>query len=214
MANELGNSSSTGKTVYYLIRNSVNQIWNGASFEAYLTAHYATYVVAATEQGTASGFYTANMPGAVTGIYAIIAKQQVGGSPAETDTDVGTGNAYWDGTNLVMISLPTNMSSLSISTSGRIEVQSGYTKNTAYNNFSILMVSSTDHVTPKTGLTVASQRSIDGGAFVNTTNSVTELGSGVYLLNLSAADLNGDSIMLKFSAANADTRFISIRTTP
>lgn len=84
-------------------------------------------------------------------------------------------------------------------------------KNTALNNFEFIMTDSTNH-DPATGLTVTVQRSIDGGAFAATTNSASEVASGVYKINLSAADLNGDVITLKFSAASADTRFVTIVT--
>lgn len=85
-------------------------------------------------------------------------------------------------------------------------------KNVALSNFEFPMVDSTDHVTLKTGLTVAGQVSIDGAAFVNLTNSVAELASGVYKVNLAAADVNGTIIMLKFTSATADTRLILFTT--
>jgi hypothetical protein len=85
-------------------------------------------------------------------------------------------------------------------------------KNTALNNFSFLMVDSTDHVTPKTGLTVTAERSIDGAAFAACANAVAEVGNGVYKINLAATDLNGDVITLKFTAAGADQRTITIVT--
>jgi hypothetical protein len=85
-------------------------------------------------------------------------------------------------------------------------------KNVAISNFEFYMVDSTDHVTGKTGLTVTSERSIDGGAFVATTNSASEVSGGVYKINLSAADLNGNVISLKFTSAGADARLITIVT--
>ena len=87
------------------------------------------------------------------------------------------------------------------------------TKNTALNNFEFLMVDSTDHVTAKTGLTVTVQRSIDGAAFGNATNTpATEVANGIYKINLSAADLNGDVVTLRCTATNADDRLITIVT--
>jgi len=87
------------------------------------------------------------------------------------------------------------------------------TKNVALNNFPFLMIDDTDHITGKTGLTFAaanSQRSIDGAAFANTTNVPTEVANGAYKVNLSAGDLNGDTIILKFTGTAADDRFITI----
>lgn len=87
-------------------------------------------------------------------------------------------------------------------------------KNTPFDNFPFLMVDGTDFVTPETGLTVTAQRSIDGGAFGACTNSPSEVGSGVYKINLSAADLNGDSVTLKFTATGAAQRTITVVTQP
>ena len=98
MAAELQADYTTGKTIYFLLRNSVGQIWNGSSFGAYATASYATYPITAAEQGTASGFYTATMPSSTAGSYSVEAKLQSGGSPAETDLTVGAGNLEWSGT--------------------------------------------------------------------------------------------------------------------
>lgn len=86
-------------------------------------------------------------------------------------------------------------------------------KNTALSNFAFIMYSSTDHVTPTTGLTVTATRSIDGAAFGAAANSVTELSNGVYLLNLANTDLNGDVITFRFTASGADDTFVTIVTT-
>jgi hypothetical protein len=111
--------------------------------------------------------------------------------------------------------LPTNFSSLAIDSSGRVTYAPGEMQvktNTALNNFAFLMVSSSDHVTPKTGLTVTAQRAINGGAFAACTNAPTELANGIYLINLSAADLNGSVITFLFSATAADSRYVTIVT--
>lgn len=85
-------------------------------------------------------------------------------------------------------------------------------KNAAFTNFEFLMVNSTDHITPQTGLTITATRSIDGGAFAACSNSATELSAGIYKIDLSAADLNGNFITLKFTATGADARYIPIAT--
>jgi hypothetical protein len=84
-------------------------------------------------------------------------------------------------------------------------------KNQALAGFEFPMTDDTDH-DPATGLTVTVQRSIDGGAFAAATNSAAEVSAGIYKLDLSAADLNGNVITLKFTAAGADTRFATIFT--
>jgi hypothetical protein len=88
----------------------------------------------------------------------------------------------------------------------------GVKKNAALSNFMFLMVDSTDHVTPKTGLTVTATRSIDGAAFGACANSASELSNGVYKIDLAAADLNGDVITLRFTASGADDRLITVKT--
>jgi hypothetical protein len=142
-------------------------------------------------------------------------------------------------TRMATFTLPTNFSSLSIDASGRMDlakwlgtaplalssqlVQSivadyaankspNIKKNTALSNFEFLMVDSTDHFTPKTGLTITATRSIDGAAFAATTNSSTEIASGWYKINMSAADLNGDVVSFSFAGAGADTRTFTIKT--
>jgi hypothetical protein len=88
----------------------------------------------------------------------------------------------------------------------------GIAKNTDFNNFEFVMIGASDHVTPTAGLTVSVQRSIDGSGFAATTNSPSEVGSGVYKINLSAADMNGDVITLLFTATGADTRIVTLVT--
>lgn len=85
-------------------------------------------------------------------------------------------------------------------------------KNVALSNFTFLLVSSTDHVTGVTGATVTATRSIDGASFASCTNSVSEVANGVYKIDLSASDLNGTLITLKFTATGADPRIITLIT--
>jgi hypothetical protein len=88
-------------------------------------------------------------------------------------------------------------------------------KNTALTNFAFKMVSSANHYQGKTGLTsFTAQRSIDGGAFGALTNAVTEIGNGMYKIDLAAADLNGDVVALRFTASGADERNLTILTQP
>lgn len=86
-------------------------------------------------------------------------------------------------------------------------------KNVALANFMFKMVDSADHITPKTGLTVACKRSIDGAAFADcNTATATEIASGWYKVSLAASDLNGTTIALKFTSAGADQRDLLIVT--
>lgn len=90
---------------------------------------------------------------------------------------------------------------------GQISVK----KNTALSGFPFVMTDSTLHQ-PKTLLTVAGTRSIDGAAFASTASAPTELANGWYLVNLAAADLNGTTIALRFTAASADDLNITLLT--
>jgi hypothetical protein len=91
---------------------------------------------------------------------------------------------------------------------------SGIKKNTALAKFTFLMVDSSDHVTPKTGLTVTAQRSLDGAAFGSCVNSPSEVGFGIYALDLDAGDLNGDVVTFRFTATGGDARLLTVVTEP
>lgn len=88
-------------------------------------------------------------------------------------------------------------------------------KNQAFNNFMFWMEDSSNPGFGKTGLTFATgtaQRSIDGGTFANLTNTPTEVANGWYKINLSASDINGSCIALKFVVSGARERHFSIIT--
>jgi len=95
-----------------------------------------------------------------------------------------------------------------------VKINSGITKNTALANLEFFMASSSDHLTGKTGLTITAERSIDGGAFAPCTNAAAEVSAGLYKIDLSAADLNGDVVTFKFTGTGADPRLITFRPTP
>lgn len=86
-------------------------------------------------------------------------------------------------------------------------------KDQALPGFTFLMTDSTAH-TPKTGLTITGQASLNGGTLGSLTNSATEIGNGIYTINLAAADLNANTVLLRFTASSADDRDILIITQP
>ena len=91
----------------------------------------------------------------------------------------------------------------------------GIPKNVAYSDLYFPMVDSTDHVSPKTGLagTMTVERSIDGGAMGAATGTVAEIGVlGVYQLDASQADMNGNVILFKFTGTDADAVYREVRT--
>lgn len=196
MAAEIQFDHVTAKTCYVQVRNTVGQIWNtvGAAFEAYLTANIGDYDIAATEQGTASGSYVANMPAVVAGVYNIIAKERAGGAPAESDLTVSVGDVEWTGTI--------------------IGARSNVKKNQALAKFQFLMTDSTTHA-PATGKTVTCTRSIDGAAFAaGTLANVAEVSDGDYTVDFGAGDLNGNVIVLKATAAGCDVTLERVITQP
>ena len=83
---------------------------------------------------------------------------------------------------------------------------------TALADIPFYMVDSTDHVTPETSLTVTAEVSKDGGAFAAAAGSVTEIGSGVYHFDATAADMTADVVVFKFTATGADPQVIAIST--
>lgn len=105
MANELQISTfETGQTLYVVIRKPNGQVWNtsGGIFEAYTTAELAAgnLSISLTEQGTASRTYAGTFPAAIADSvpgapYLVSVYDRAGGSPAETDVLVGTGDIAW-----------------------------------------------------------------------------------------------------------------------
>jgi hypothetical protein len=84
-------------------------------------------------------------------------------------------------------------------------------KNVALSNFMFLMTDDTNHA-PDTGLTVTSQIAQDGGALGACTNSASEISNGLYKINLTQAEMNADTIVLRFTATGADDRVILLKT--
>jgi len=88
----------------------------------------------------------------------------------------------------------------------------GIQKNTASANFTFFMADDGDHVSGLTGATVTATRRLDSGSFATCANAPTEVGNGIYTINLDAADLNGDIVTLRFTATGADDTVITIKT--
>jgi hypothetical protein len=86
-------------------------------------------------------------------------------------------------------------------------------KNVSLAGFPFIMTNATTGV-PQTGLTITSEVSLNGGAFAATTNAATELSDGWYTIDLAAADVNGNTVALKFSAATANDTDITLITQP
>lgn len=210
MSTKFASSGQAGQTLYAILWDD-DQPWNGSAFEVFNSSNYSTYDIAGTEKGS-TGYYVFTFPaGIAAGFYKAMIFRQDGGSPAQGDTVWdGPIDLHWDGTQL--ISLADIMTSIDAIQAKTDNLPEGIQKNTALSNFEFVMCSSSDHISPATGLTVTAQRSIDGGAFAACANSVTEVGSGVYKINLAGADLNGTVITLKFTATGADATLITVKT--
>lgn len=98
--------------------------------------------------------------------------------------------------------------------------ESGFEKNVAVTAFAWTMVDDTDHVTLETGLQATlraaggAQISKDGLPFTDLINiaSINHVANGIYEVDITQAEMNADSIVLKFVATGADTRIIYIKT--
>ncbi len=101
-----------------------------------------------------------------------------------------------------------------VDASNSVKIQTNLKKNQAFSSYQFVMTDSTNH-NPATGLTVTATRSIDGGSFGSgTLGSVTEVANGAYKLDLGAGDLNGNNILLRFTATGADTLLEKVVTEP
>jgi len=86
-------------------------------------------------------------------------------------------------------------------------------KGVAFPDFAFVMYSSIDHVTPVTGLTITGTISKDGGAFAAMGGTITAISSGIYQVDsISAAEMNADVVVLRFTATGADDQVIVIKT--
>src|SRR3954454_2541855 len=107
MANEIQVAHrSTGKDLYALVRKDVGTVWQTTSstFVSYATANLGNYVIALSEQGTASRFYAGTFPAASAGVYGVAVYERQGVNPAEGDPCIAMGNAEWDGLALLPLS--------------------------------------------------------------------------------------------------------------
>ena len=78
-------------------------------------------------------------------------------------------------------------------------------KNTPLNEYTFCMFDeTTEELLP--GLTVTVQRSLDGGTLsAGTISGITDLGGGRYSCDFAAADRNGNTVYVQFSATGAKT---------
>jgi hypothetical protein len=88
----------------------------------------------------------------------------------------------------------------------------GVPKNTAWADFCFAMVASSDHRTPKTGLTCGAFVSKDAAAFASIAGTITEVANGIYQMDAAAGDMNGDMLIFRFTGTAADDTFTTVKT--
>lgn len=166
--------------------------------------------------------------GTGSGLDAAGVRAAVGLATANLDTQLGTIDDYID-TEVAAIKTQTDKLTFTVANhldvnvlkvggttqtardiGASVTLSGGFKKNTALASFPFVMVDTSG--VPRTGLTVTAQRSIDGAAFASCANSVSEVSSGEYVISLAAADLNGRTIMLRFTSTGAQDRLITIVT--
>jgi hypothetical protein len=102
MANEICFPDQTGLNFYGVLRIA-GTVYNGATFEAPVTANWTNYDLAFTEAST-TGFYFLNMPAVAAGYYDLFIYQRAGGTPAVTDgPPVAHMPIDWDGAAAVSL---------------------------------------------------------------------------------------------------------------
>ena len=86
MADQIQRATTTGATIYALVRDAAGKVFNGSAFETYLTANRGAYDLPMSEQGTASGHYAGAFPASIpAGTYLVSAPNHAGGPPAAGD---------------------------------------------------------------------------------------------------------------------------------
>jgi PKD repeat protein len=85
-------------------------------------------------------------------------------------------------------------------------------KNAIWSDVPVVMVLTSDHVTPATSKTVTGEVSLDGGAFGAVAGTITEVGDGMYSFDAAAADTNGTTGIFKFSETDCDDAWIPFKT--
>ena len=202
-------SAATGKTIVITISKNGGAYANPAAGATNATeiASGSYYVDLGTgDTATLGPLFILGTCSGVDNVIAIydVVKATNAGLTALPDTAATT--------NASLLTSGTGTDQLSVA-SGRAAIKSNLLTNTALNPIAFMMTDSTNH-NPATGKTVTATRSIDGGAFGATTNSPAEIAFGLYSLSASAADLNGKTIIFRFTAASCDDTFQVYTVTP
>ncbi len=202
-------------------KNAGGTAWaSGAIVAAAIATDAITAAKIATGAITSAKFAAGAINAAAIATDAIQAAKIQDGAFTAAKFAAGAFDAVWTvatrlltaGTNIVLakgVGL-TGLNDIAI-TAVQTELQKfSVRKNTALANFPFVMYDSAGD--PVTGRTVVEERSIDGAAYAACANAFAEVANGSYKLSLAASDLNGDTIIFRFSAAGAQDTFITVAT--
>jgi len=176
----------------------------------------------ATGTGLAGKFVVDNGgQGSCTGSFSNLGNGQYNYRPAVGETNGIDCGFLFTATGDIPINLdfhtdPPNFITLSIDVNGNVAVTSNVKKNAAHNGFMFPLTDSTTHQL-KIGVTFSagqSQRSLDAAAPANTANLPTEVGNGLYAINLNASDTNGNNVALMFTPTGCDPTVLIFPTQP
>lgn len=172
------------------------------------------HTIALTEATNRKGTYSGTQVSPTPGLYhaRCVEGTTVRGEGYVDLTDAAIVHTVMDSPAAVRLGTPAGASIAADIAAIAADLPSKITKNVALANFPFIMILASDDITPATGLTVTATRSIDGAAFAACANAVTEIANGWYKISLAASDLNGDTIALRFTAATANDRNITIVT--
>lgn len=191
---------TTGGTVYFIILDASGQARNGSAFEALNPANWTTYDIAATEG--AGGVYLADCPALAAGAYNYVAYRQAGANPATSDVRVSTGSFVWDGSDeITLATIEAQTDDIGVAGAGLTalpqipvaffsEITAQYGVATTF----IFVLMTKDGSTGIPGLTFTGSNSYAylvtaGAAAQITTIAAHAVGGGMYVLSLSAAQM-------------------------
>jgi hypothetical protein len=205
-------AGTTSKKIRIYIQDSTKVDGSGLTGLVYNTSGLTWYWIKDGDSSSTS----VSIVTATLGTYTSGGFKEVDGTnmPGIYEIGLPTG-VLAGGTANTMLKGVTNMAPVLIEIQTEaIPISSNIKKNQALNNFQFLMTDSTTHLVA-TGKTVSVTRSIDGAAFgAGSLSSVTELSNGVYGVNFSAGDLNGNCIVLRATATGCDDAIERILTQP
>lgn len=114
--NEISMAHTTGQTCYCVVEQvSDTKVWDGDSFET--SPAWTDADISYSEHALILGKYTATMPASISaGLVNIHSYEQVGASPANTDTYIKGQQFYWTGTYLLDASAVLTVEAIDAST--------------------------------------------------------------------------------------------------